>query len=145
MNHWLLKTEPEEYAYADLERQRRGVWDGVRNNWALQHLRGMRRGDLAFIYHTGKERRIVGIAEVVRAAYPDPQADDPKWVVVDLVAKCSLPTPVSLKTIKADPHFAELLLVRSTRLSVMPVTAAHWKALCKLGGLSAKRAATDGS
>lgn len=137
MNRWLLKTEPEEYAYADLVQQRRGVWDGVRNNWALQHLRAMQRGDLAFVYHTGKEKRIVGIAEVTRAAYPDPNADDERWVVVDVKPKRALPVPVTLAQIKADERFADLLLVRSTRLSVLPVNAAQWKALCVLGGVTA--------
>lgn len=137
MNRWLLKTEPEEYAYADLVQQRRGVWDGVRNNWALQHLRAMQRGDLAFVYHTGKEKRIVGIAEVTRAAYPDPNADDERWVVVDVKPKRALPVPVTLAQIKADERFADLLLVRSTRLSVLPVNAAQWKALCALGGVTA--------
>jgi len=135
MQYWLLKTEPEEYGYADLERDRRGIWDGVRSNWAAQHLRGMRRGDLAFIYHSGRDRRIFGIAEVTRAAYPDPTADDERWVVVDVAPRRALPAPVPLKTIKADPQFADLLLVRSTRLSVMPVSVAHWRALCALGGV----------
>jgi predicted RNA-binding protein with PUA-like domain len=137
MNYWLMKTEPEEYAYEDLARDRRGVWDGVRNAWALQHLRTMRRGDLAFIYHTGKARQIVGVAEIVRAAYPDPKGDNEKHVVVDLAPKRKLPAPVLLATIKGDPRFADLLLVRSTRLSVMPVSVEQWRAICKLGGLSA--------
>lgn len=139
MNYWLLKTEPEEYAYTDLARDGRGVWDGVRNAWALQHLRGMRRGDLAFIYHTGREKCVVGLADVTRAAYPDPAVDDPRRVVVDLAPRCALPHPVPLKTIKADPALADLLLVRSTRLSVMPVAPAHWQVLCRLGGLDPDR------
>ncbi|MCB9849833.1 MAG: EVE domain-containing protein [Phycisphaerales bacterium] len=138
MNHWLLKSEPEDYAYADLVREKRTVWNGVRNNAALLHMRGMKRGDTAFIYHSGKEKQIVGAAEIVRAAYPDPNEDNPKWLVVDIAARMPLLTPVTLATIKADPRFAELLLVKISRLSVMPVIAAHWKALCKLGGLSSR-------
>ncbi len=135
MNRWLLKTEPEEYSYDDLVRDGVGVWDGVSNNWALQHIRAMRPGDEAFIYHTGKRRAIAGIARVVSAPYPDPGLDDPRRAVVDVQAVQPLPEPVGLKRIKADPRFAELLLVKSSRLSVMPVAAQHWRALCKLGGL----------
>jgi predicted RNA-binding protein with PUA-like domain len=138
MQYWLLKTEPDDYAFADLAREQRCVWDGVKNNWALQHLRAMQRGDLAFVYHTGKERRIVGLAEVVRAAYPDPALEDPKRLVVDLRARIAVPRPVPLADIKCDARFAEFLLVRSSRLSVVPVSPAHWRALCMMGEIDAK-------
>lgn len=127
--YWLLKTEPSTYSYADLERDKRGVWDGVANPVALKHLRAMAVGDQCFIYHTGDEKRIVGIARVTKAAYPDPKADDPKLVVVDLVPLKAVARPVSLAEIKADRRFADWELVRIARLSVMPVSADRWSAI----------------
>jgi predicted RNA-binding protein with PUA-like domain len=131
---WLLKTEPDCYAYADLEREGRAVWDGVANNAALLHLRAMRPGDRALIYHTGDERRAVGLAEVVSAPYPDPQAGDPKLVVVDVRPLRPLARPVSLGDVKADPAFADFALVRQGRLSVVPVTPEQWRRLMQLAG-----------
>src|SRR5882724_2391563 len=95
-NYWLLKTEPSTYSFTDLEREKRAVWDGVSNALALKHLRSMRRGDLTFIYHTGNEKQIVGIAEVTSNPYPDPKENDPKLVVVDLAPRGRLPRPVTL-------------------------------------------------
>jgi predicted RNA-binding protein with PUA-like domain len=132
MNHWLLKTEPSTYAWADLAGAGRAVWDGVKNPAALGHLRGMAPGDQAFIYHTGDEKAVVGIARVVTSAYPDPKAGDPRLVVVDLAPVRPLQAPVTLAAIKADPRFAGWALVRVPRLSVMPVTAAQWDAILKL-------------
>jgi predicted RNA-binding protein with PUA-like domain len=126
---WLLKTEPSTYGYDDLEREGRAVWDGVTNPVALRNLRAMKEGDRVVVYHTGDEKAAVGLAEVVRAAYPDPKAGDPKLVVVDLVPKGRLPEPVSLADIKKMPLFAESPLVRQGRLSVVPLDAAQWKAL----------------
>lgn len=128
-NYWLLKTEPSTYAYDDLERDRKGVWDGVANAVALKHLRAMAVGDECFVYHTGDEKRIVGIARVTRAAYPDPKQSDPRMVVVDLVPVERVKRPVTLAEIKADDRFADWELVRIARLSVMPVSAARWKAI----------------
>jgi predicted RNA-binding protein with PUA-like domain len=133
MAYWLLKTEPSTYSYADLESERRTVWNGVTNNLALKHLRGMAKGDLAFIYHTGEEKAIVGIAEVMSKPYPDPKAGDPRLVVVDVKAKERISKPVSLAEIKSHKEFSDLALVRLSRLSVMPVTPAHWKRLLALG------------
>jgi predicted RNA-binding protein with PUA-like domain len=126
---WLLKTEPSTYGYDDLEREGRAVWDGVTNPVALRNLRAMKEGDRVVVYHTGDEKAAVGLAEVVRAAYPDPKAGDPKLVVVDLAPKGRLPEPVSLADIKKMPLFAESPLVRQGRLSVVPLDAAQWKAL----------------
>ena len=126
MPHFLLKTEPATFSYADLVRERRSVWDGVANPVALKHLRAMKAGDEVLIYHTGKEKAAVGIARVVKAAYPDPTADDPKLVVVDLEPVRPLDAPVSLATIKADRRFAGWELVRVPRLSVMPVSEEQW-------------------
>jgi predicted RNA-binding protein with PUA-like domain len=129
---WLLKTEPSTYSFADLERERRAVWDGVTNPVALKHLRAMAPGDEAFIYHTGDQKQVVGIARVTRAAYPDPKASDPRLVVVDLVPVRALPAPVTLAAIKADHRFAALPLVRQPRLSVMPVPEPLWDAMLAL-------------
>lgn len=132
MSYWLLKTEPEDYSYDNLVADKRGVWDGVGNAVALQNIRKMTKGDLAFVYHTGKEKAVVGIAEIVTDAYPDPQANDPKIVVFDLKPKRRLTRPVTLQEIKADPAFEGWELVRLARLSVMPVPPALWKRIEKL-------------
>lgn len=123
---WLLKTEPSTYSFAQLERDRRAVWDGVKNPVALKYLARMRKGDRAFIYHTGDEKAAVGVAEVLTDAYPDPKRNDPKLLVVDLAPATPLTRPVTLAEIKANPKFKDWELVRLPRLSVMPVTAAQW-------------------
>jgi predicted RNA-binding protein with PUA-like domain len=127
MPRWLLKTEPATYAWADLVRDGRAVWDGVKNPAALRHLRAMQPGDEVFLYHTGDEKAVVGIARVVAAAYPDPKAKDPGLVVVDLEPVRPLGSPVTLRAVKADPWFRDFALVRVPRLSVMPVSAEQWK------------------
>lgn len=133
MAYWLFKSEPSDYSYADLERDGQTVWDGVKNALALKHLRTVAPGDLALIYHTGKERRAVGIAEAIGAPYPDPRFDDPKLTVVDVKPARSLPNPVTLKQIKAEQAergtFEGFDLLRISRLSVVPVSEAHWQAL----------------
>ncbi len=130
-NYWLLKTEPSTYSYADLEREGKAVWDGVSNPVALKHLRAMATGDRCFVYHTGDEKRIVGVARVTRAAYPDPKAGDPKLVVVDLAPVERVARPVTLAEVKADPTFADWELVRIGRLSVMPVSADRWRRIAE--------------
>jgi len=132
MNYWLLKSEPEVYSYADLERDGQTVWDGVNNNLALKHIRTMQVGDLALIYHTGEERRAVGIAQVVSQPYPDPKLHDPKRVVVDVKAVMPLVVPVSLAQIKADGSFADFDLLRISRLSVVPVPPAYWQRILEM-------------
>ena len=132
-NHWLLKTEPSTYSFDRLVREGHAVWDGVRNNLALAHLRAMKEGDRVLIYHTGSEKQVVGIARVTRAAYPDPALNDPKLVVIYLKPEAALASPVSLAAIKADPSFADFALVRMGRLSVMPVTAEQWKRIVAMG------------
>jgi predicted RNA-binding protein with PUA-like domain len=131
---WLLKTEPDDYAYADLERDGATVWDGVSNNAALMHIRTMRPGDLALIYHTGAERQAVGLAEVTSAPYPDPKAGDAKLVVVDVRPLRRLTRPVTLADVKAEPAFADFALVRQGRLSVVPVTPDQWRRLLAMAG-----------
>jgi predicted RNA-binding protein with PUA-like domain len=134
MNFWLLKSEPDNYSYADLERDGATVWDGVGNNTALMHIRTMQPGDLALIYHTGDQRQAVGLAEITSAPYADPQAGDPKLVVVDIRPLRRLPLPVTLAAVKADPAFADFALVRQGRLSVVPVTPEQWGKLLGMAG-----------
>jgi predicted RNA-binding protein with PUA-like domain len=126
---WLLKTEPSTYSYSDLEREGRTVWDGVKNPVALKNLRAMQLGDPVVIYHTGDEKAAVGLAEVTKAAYRDPKGKYPALVVVDLKAVGPLSRPVTLAEMKANPAFSESPLVRQGRLSVVPLTAAQWKAI----------------
>jgi predicted RNA-binding protein with PUA-like domain len=132
-NYWIVKTEPVTYSFERLQRERRAVWDGVKNPVALKHLRAMQPGDQVLIYHTGGEKAVVGMAEIASAAYPDPQLKDPKRVVVDIVAKALLAQPVPLAAIKADPAFRDHPLVRIGRLSVAPLAAAQWQKLLALG------------
>lgn len=134
MHYWLLKTEPEDFSWdALVAAGRKGeTWDGIRNHQAAASLRAMQVGDLAFIYHTGKERRIVGVAEVSRAAFPDPKDDSGRFVAVTVRAREALPRPVGLDTLKGDPAFADFVLLRQSRLSAMPVTTAQWKAVLAL-------------
>ena len=135
MSYWILKTEPSTYSFDDLVKQKTAVWDGVKNPLALKHLGSMQPGDDVLIYHTGDEKSVIGFARVSKAAYPDPKQKDPRLVVVDLKAGARLPTPVTLATIKADPAFRDLALVRMGRLSVVPATHAQWQRLLRLGGM----------
>lgn len=132
MAYWLLKTEPTCYSWQDLARDRKTVWDGITNALALKHLRTMRRGDLALIYHTGDERQAIGVAQVAGAPYPDPQADDERLVVVDLAVKKPLRRAVTLDEMRADPAFQGFDLLRNSRLSVVPVPPAMWKRIEQL-------------
>jgi predicted RNA-binding protein with PUA-like domain len=134
MAYWLLKSEPDVYSYADLERDRETIWDGVNNNLALKHIRTMAPRDLALIYHTSEERRAVGIAEVISQPYADPKLNEPKRAVVDLKPVRSLPQPVTLAQIKQDSRFEGFDLIRISRLSVVPVSEAHWQLILKLAG-----------
>lgn len=133
MAYWLLKTEPESFSYMDLERGGREPWNGVRNFSALRYIRQMNPGDLAFIYHTGRERAIVGVAEVVSPAYPDPQENSFKYVVVDIIPRYRLERPITLRQIKENPYFSEWELTRLPRLSVMPVKEEYWNAIREMG------------
>lgn len=126
---WLLKTEPSEYGYDDLERAGRAVWDGVRNPVALRHLGAMKRGERAIVYHTGAEKAAVGLAEIVREAYPDPKAKDPRRIVVELAPRGRLKRAVTLAEIKALPVFKDSPLVRQGRLSVVPLSPVQWQAI----------------
>lgn len=133
-NYWILKTEPSTYSFADLVREKRGVWDGVANPVALKNMKAMTIGDPVMIYHTGDEKAIVGLAKVVRGAYPDPKADDPRLVVVDLESGKPVPRPVTLAAIKANAAFQDLALVRQGRLSVVSVPRPLWDRLLAMAG-----------
>jgi len=138
MAYWLLKTEPDEYSWDDqVKRGAKGeVWTGVRNFTARRHLKEMKKGDKFFFYHTGVEKKIVGIGEVIRESFPDPTAGkNEPWVAVTTVASKPLPTPVTLPAIKAAARLKDMALVKYGRLSVQPVSDAEWKIVCKMGGL----------
>lgn len=132
MASWLLKTEPSAYAFDDLLRERRTAWSGVKNPQARSNLRAMQPGDAVAIYHTGAEKAAVGLGTVTRPAYPEPGGAEGS-VCVDVEAGARLAAPVTLATLKADPAFAGSPLVKMGRLSVVPLTAAQWKVLLKLG------------
>ncbi|MBK6506104.1 MAG: EVE domain-containing protein [Ignavibacteria bacterium] len=134
MNYWLLKTEPSDYTYDDLVKDKKAVWDGVANNAALINIRNARKGDLAFIYHTGDERQIVGIAKLISDPYADPKLDNPKMAVFDVKPVKKLKTPVTLAQIKADKKYSEFRLIKEGRLSVVSVPKEYWDDFIKMGG-----------
>ena len=132
MAQWLVKEEPDHYGYAQLVREKKTVWAGVRNPLAQKHLRGIRKGDRIFYYHTGKEKSVVAIAKATSDAYPDPNDADGKLHVVDIAPDRALAHPVTLAAIKADKAFSSFPLVRMSRLSVMPVTDEEWARIEKM-------------
>lgn len=134
MAFWLVKSEPEAFSWDQQLANQVEPWTGVRNHAARNNLAAMRVGDLAFFYHSNTGREIVGVVAVAREAYPDPSAASGPWVAVDMRAVGPMPRPVTLAAIKAEPALAELALVRQSRLSVVPVSAAHWALLCRMGG-----------
>ena len=121
MSYWLLKSEPNDYSFQDMEKDNVAPWDGVRNYQARNNLKAMAPGDLALFYHSVNEKSVVGIAECVSEHYPDPTTDDDRWVVVDFVPKEKLKRPVTLDEIKGKDELSEMVLVKNTRLSVQPV------------------------
>lgn len=130
MNYWLLKTEPDSYSWSDLVKDKKTVWDGVRNFQARSNMKKMEKGDVVFIYHTGDEKAIVGQANVTKSAYPDPK--DAEWVVVELSPDKPLKKPVSLAQIKSDKRLTDMVLVRASRLSVQPVKPEEYKLITTL-------------
>lgn len=132
-SHWLVKQEPESYAWADFEKDGRTSWEGVRNYQARNNLKGMSRGDPVLFYASGDAKAVVGIASVSKAAYPDSTADEPGWVAVELKAVRPLKRPVTLAQVKATPALADILLVRNSRLSVMPLSAEAFEAIVGMG------------
>jgi len=136
MAHWLLKTEPSSYSLTDFESDGCTMWDGIRNAQALIYVRTMHNGDEVLIYHSGNHPAVVGTATIDGEPYPDPDENDPKLVVVDVCFRAALPTPVTLTSIKADPLFADMVLVRQPRLSIAPVSDEQWQRIMELAGLT---------
>ncbi len=131
-NYWLVKSEPESYSWADFVKEGRTIWTGVRNYQARNNLRAMKKGDLVFFYHSVSEKQLVGLAKVEKEAYADATATEGDWACVDLVPFKPLKQPVTLETIKADPALKDLLLVKLSRISVVPVNETHANHLLKL-------------
>ncbi len=137
MAYWLVKSEPDAFSWDQQVANRVEPWTGVRNFMARNNLRAMQKGDRAFFYHSNVGKEIVGVVEVAREAYPDPTVEPGEkgeWSCVDMRAIAPMPRPVTLAELKADPAFAELPLIRQSRLSVMPISDAFWAAICALGG-----------
>ena len=137
MRYWLFKSEPNTWSWQNqIDKGDAGEeWDGVRNYQARDFMREMQIGDRGFFYHSMKEKSVVGIVEINATAHPDSTTDDERWECVDIKAVETVPTPVSLDQIKADPRLQDMVLVKNSRLSVQPVTRAEWEIICGLGGL----------
>jgi predicted RNA-binding protein with PUA-like domain len=137
MAFWLLKTEPETWSWDRQKKQgaKGEKWSGVRNHQAAVNMKAMKPGDRAFFYHSGEERRIVGIVEVTGAYRPDPTDESGRFGLVVVKAERDMPAPVTLSAVKAAPALKDMVLVKNSRLSVQPVTAAEWKLVCAMGGL----------
>lgn len=135
-SYWLVKQEPTDFSWATFVKDKGTAWTGVRNFAARLHLRAMKKGDYALFYHSGEDKKVVGLARVSREAYPDPTATEGDWPAVDLQPVRSLPTPVSLAQIKADPALVSMAIVRQSRLSVSPVTPEQFARLLSLAGAS---------
>lgn len=135
MAYWLLKSEPSDWSWSEqVKKGARGTpWSGVRNPQARANMKTMKKGDLAFFYHTGDEKSVVGIVKVVTEAYPDPEAE--AWTLVDVAAVEALPNPVSLASVKAEAKLKDMVLVRNSRLSVQPVTQSEWALVRRMGGM----------
>lgn len=134
--YWLVKSEPNAFSWDQQVANGVEPWTGVRNHAAKNNLKAMKKGDLAFFYHSNVGKEIVGIVEVVQEAYPDPTAESGDWICVDMKAVNPMPRPVTLAAIKAEAELAEIPLIRQSRLSVMPILPSQWKKLCQMGGVS---------
>ena len=134
-NYWLIKSEPDAFSWDQQVKNGVEPWTGVRNHTAKLNLKAMKKGDLAFFYHSNVGKEIVGIVKVAKEAYPDPTAESGGWVCVDMKAVKPLKHPVTLAAIKSDPRFVDLALLRQSRLSVGPGSAEHWAMLCEMGGV----------
>jgi predicted RNA-binding protein with PUA-like domain len=133
MAYWLIKTEPGSWSWDDQVRDKVTQWDGVRNHQAANNLKAMKKGDLAFFYHSVNEKQVVGVVEVVKEVYPDPKDKSGRFVMVDVKAVKPFAKPVTLADIKAEPRLRDIGLVRQSRLSVMPIGAAAWRLICAMG------------
>lgn len=136
MATWLMKSDPETWSWADQVKAGTAEWDGVRNYQAANNMKAMRRGDRAFFYHTGGDKQIVGMVEIMREYYPDPTDKSGRFGMVDVKALAAAKTPVTLAAIKAEKSLSHLALVRHSRLSVMPVDAKSWATICRMAGLA---------
>ena len=134
MAYWLMKSEPYVFSWAQLVKDRKNNWDGVRNHTAKRNLMSMQVGDEAFFYHSNEGLEIVGVMRITKLAHPDPSDETGKFVQVSVVPVAAMPKPVTLKAIKAEPRLADMALVNQSRLSVQPVTPAQWKLVCQMGG-----------
>ena len=137
MKYWLLKSEPSAYSWDRLVADKRTEWSGVRNYQAANNLKAMQAGDRAFFYHSGAGPEVVGVAEIVKAAYPDPSDKTGRFVMVDVKPVMPVKTPVTLAAMKAEPKLKDLVLVRQGRLSVSPVSAAEWRVIAGMAGVKA--------
>jgi predicted RNA-binding protein with PUA-like domain len=137
MAHWLMKSEPSAFSWDDLVKKKSEPWNGVRNYQANNNMKAMKKGDRAFFYHSVDEKSIVGVCEIVKEHYPDPTDETGKFGMVDVKAVMPVKKPVTLADIKGDERFADFLLIRQSRLSVVPVSDAHWKILCQMAGIKA--------
>jgi predicted RNA-binding protein with PUA-like domain len=135
MAYWLLKTEPTVYSYSDLERDKKTVWDGVTSPWALPYIKRVKKGDAVFIYHTGDEKQVVGIGEIISDPYADPNGNTGRLLVFDVKPKRKLKNPVTLAQVKADKRFKDSKLVNNPRLSVQPMPDNLWDAILELSGM----------
>lgn len=131
MNYWLLKTEPDTYSWDRLVKEKKAVWDGIRNFQARKNLKAMKKGDIALIYHTGNEKAVIGLAKVVKEHYPEPA--DPEWSVVEISPEKKLKKAITLAQIKADKRLSNMVLVRAPRLSVQPVSEEEFSIITRLG------------
>lgn len=134
-NHWLVKSEPSAYSWADLIREKQTAWTGVRNFQARNNLRAMKKGDLVLFYQSVTDPSVQGITKVVKEAYPDPTAKEGDWSCVDLAAVKPLPSPVTLQEIKGEKSLAEISLIKQSRLSVMPITPGEYERILAMGGI----------
>lgn len=132
MNHWLVKQEPEAYPWSQLVKDRKTAWTGVRNYQARNNLRAMKKGDPVIYYHSVTEKAAVGLAKVVKEAYPDPSAEEGDWVCVEIAADRTLARPVTLDEVKKTPSLKNMALIRNSRLSVQPLTPAEFETLLKM-------------
>ena len=135
MNYWLVKSEPVKYAWDQLVKDGKTFWNGVRNYQAANNLKAMKKGDQAFFYHSNEGLEIVGICEIAKEYYPDHTDESGKFGMVDVKPARPLKNPVTLAAIKAEPALADISLIKQSRLSVMPITPAQWKLICKMGGI----------
>ena len=138
MRYWLFKSEPDTWSWDDqvAKGDAGEEWDGVRNYQARNVMREMAVGDRGFFYHSQTEKAVVGIVEVIAEAHPDSTTDDDRWECVDIKAVCPVQTPVTLAMVKDDPRLEEMALIRNSRLSVQPVTAAEWRVVCEMAGVT---------